>query len=214
MPSSTARPLGSVDVIDEVSRVVTEITGVQLGEQQRAMVQNRLMKRCSELGLASEREYADYFRRNRDSETQALVSLLTTHHTYFFREFAHFEYLADHLPELVQTVRARGDKTLRIWSAACSRGQEAYSLAMLLAAYLPRLAPELTVQILGTDVDSESVAVARNGVYKRREIVEIPQHLAADHWARGSGAISDFVRAKAGPKPRCAAHAASRPATS
>lgn len=189
---------GDARVLSHVSELVTRKTGVQLGEKQRHMVESRLKKRVLEMGLKSLEEYFDYFREHEIQETQALISLLTTHHTYFFREFSHFEYLEQTaLPKLIPEVRARPDKTLKIWSAACSRGQEVYSLAMFLDYVLRKAAPDLKFEILGTDIDSESVAIARNGVYHRRDIKEVPLLYLAQHWARGTGAIEEFVKAKA-----------------
>jgi chemotaxis protein methyltransferase CheR len=125
------------------------------------------------------------------------VSLVTTHHTYFFREFSHFEYLLNKaLPVLIPIVRSRADKKIRIWSAACSRGQEAFSLAMYLDFHLKKLAPELEFEIYGTDVDPESVAIAKNAVYPRQELKEVPMTMLGDHWIRGTGEIAEFVKAK------------------
>lgn len=192
------------ELIQEVSKIVSGLTGVQLGEKQEAMVRSRLSKRISDLGLKSESQYLEYLRSNLVSETPALVSLLTTHHTYFFREFAHFEFLANQgLKQLVDAARRRGDKTLRFWSAAASRGQEAYSLSMFLAYHLPLIAPDFTYKIVGTDIDSESVAIAKNGVYLKKEVQEIPLNYYGNHWAKGSGDIQDYVKAKASIKNAC-----------
>ena len=71
------------------------------------------------LGLAGQEDYARHFDTNRNSEIEALVSLLTTHHTFFFRESQHFDYLIDQgLKEAVARVRKRGERTLRVWCAA------------------------------------------------------------------------------------------------
>lgn len=203
--SNSARKIpDTATILNEICQIVTSITGVQLGERQTVMVQSRLKKRLSELNLSNEQEYFEYFLANRTSETKALVSLLTTHHTYFFRESSHFDYMIDKsLPAAVSHVRKRADKTLRIWSAACSKGQEVYSLAMLLAAHMPRIAPDLKWEIYGTDVDEESVKTGRNGVYQYNEIKEIPASLASGHWARGTGDIANFVKAKNTLKDHC-----------
>lgn len=185
------------EILKELSGLIQTKTGVQLGEKQRHMVESRIKKRMLELGLNGLPTYYDHFRVNEKDETQQLISLLTTHHTYFFREYSHFEYLESFaLPALIPTIRARPDKTIRVWSAACSRGQEVYSLAMFLASYLQRNAPDLRFKIHGTDVDPESVHLAKNGVYHYREIKETPIHFLGDHWARGTGEIADYVKAK------------------
>ncbi len=191
------RAVRYTDIYAHLSEEVMKLTGVQLGEKQRSMVEARLHKRIHELGFRNINEYQIHYETHEKEEIQAIVGLLTTHYTYFFREFAHFEYLAEKvLPELVPLVRQRPDKTLHVWSAAVSRGQEAYSLAMFLHHHLKSYGTDIRVRILGTDVDEQSVKVAANGVYPRKEISEAPLAYLADHWARGKGDISEFVKAR------------------
>ncbi len=191
-------------LVESVSKIVSDITGVQLGERQRVMVESRLAKRVRELGLENEEQYLAHFEVHREDETKALISLLTTHHTYFFREYSHFELLERSLlKQAIDGARARGSKTLRIWSAACSRGQEVYSLAMFLNYHLPKMAPELSYEIIGTDVDPESVAFAKNGVFLFKDIKEIPLHFIQSNWVRGTGEIENFVKAKPSIKAPC-----------
>ena len=104
--------------IDEVCKIVSEMSGIQLGEKQYSMVENRLKTRILKLSMDTFAEYLDYLKKHKESESQALLSLMTTHHTFFFREFAHFEYLLNHvLPQAVEIARARPDKTIQLWSA-------------------------------------------------------------------------------------------------
>ena len=190
------------EVIAKVCALVEERTGVQLGAKQYEMASSRLRRRMGDLGLASLEEYWEYFEANRIGETEALVSLLTTHHTYFFREFAQFELLQALLPGLMS--RAKEEKRpLEVWSAACSRGQEVYSLAMHLNYHLKGSDAEQGYRIFGTDVDPESVKIASNGVYLRDEIKEVPMTYLGDHWARGTGAIEKFVKAKKTLRANC-----------
>ncbi len=199
------KPLGTpIDVYEEVAKVVTSIAGIQLGEKQKSMVENRLKKRMLEMGIATEQDYYQYFLANEKEETQNLISLLTTHHTYFFREFSHFQFL-EHvgLKKIIEAKRAAGSKVIRIWSAACSRGQEVYSLSMFLHDVLNKLAPDFKYEIFGSDVDKESVGIARNGVYLYDEVKEIPTHYLEGNWARGTGAISNYVKAKKNIKDPC-----------
>lgn len=195
---------GASSTVKEIARLVNEITGVQLGDRQRTMVETRLKKRMIELGIKDESEYITFLQANRKTETDALVSLLTTHHTFFFREFTHFQYLEkEGLPRILKSMKARGETVLRIWSAACSNGQEVYSLSMFLQHTLARMAPGVTYQILGTDVAPQSVATAKNGVYAYKEIKEIPLHFLSNHWTKGTGEISEFVRANQSIKAPC-----------
>lgn len=207
--SNAARKLDSgaenfSDLVREVSHLVSQLSGIQLGERQAPMVENRLKTRMLKLGLATPQAYLTYLKEHRESESQALLSLMTTHHTYFFREFSHFEYLQFKvLPVLIEKARARADHKISVWSAACSRGQEIYSLAMFLKFHLANMAPDITFEIIGSDVDPESVKFAANGVYHHNELKEVPVNYMGAHWVRGKGDISDYVKVKDSLKAHC-----------
>jgi chemotaxis protein methyltransferase CheR len=187
----------SAQILEQIATRIMQITGVQLGEKQKALVEGRLSKRLRDLKLSSIEEYAKYLVENEEFEVGALISLMTTHHTYFFREFSHFEFvLNDALPRLIELKRKTNDKTIRVWSAACSRGQEVYSLAMYLKKHLPMLASDFTFEILGTDVDKESVAIAANGVYPWDEVKSVPVAYLQGNWVKGTGEIANFVKVK------------------
>ena len=201
--SSSPKAADYKDLVATVSQIVGKISGNKLGEKQAFMVETRLKKRMLDLKLYSPEEYLAYIQKNMEKESGVLVSLLTTHHTFFFREFGHFEYLQQNLVHLVKTIKDRGENTLKIWSAACSRGQEVYSLSMFLNLYLPKIDPSMKYEILGSDIDPESVKIASNGVYHRNEIKEAPMAFIANHWVRGTGTIADYVKAKDSIKAQC-----------
>lgn len=190
--------------VREVSKLVTETAGIQLGEKQFQMVESRLKIRMLRLGIDYFFQYAQYLKSNLELESQALVSFLTTHYSYFFREFAHFEFLLNQgLRRLIEIANSRKDKTIYIWSAACSKGQEVYSLAMFFEYHLKTLAPDVNFEIWGTDIDPESVDYAKNGVYKFDEINQSPAMYLQDQWVRGQGSIHDFSKVKASLKSKC-----------
>jgi chemotaxis protein methyltransferase CheR len=191
-------------VLAEICDLIGEMAGIQLAERHYHMIQGRLQRRLLDLKINSLAKYLDYFYTNREVEGPKLVSLLTTHHTYFFREFLHFEYLIDHaLPKLIPTIQLRSDRTLRVWSAGCSRGQEVYSLGMFLDFHLKRLDPTLRYEILGTDLDQESIAFAENGVYHEDELKEVPLPFLDNHWARGKEDIASYMKAKDSLRKSC-----------
>ena len=82
--------------VEKVSKIVFEAAGIQLGEKQFDMVENRLQIRMLSLGITSPADYLKRLQSDLENESQALVSLMTTHYTYFFREFSHFEFLINH----------------------------------------------------------------------------------------------------------------------
>jgi len=185
-------------VVQQVSKVVSDMAGIQLGEKQSNMVENRLKTRMLKLGIADFSSYLKYLKMHEEDESQALLSLMTTHYTFFFREFTHFEFLLNKgLNRLIEVARARADKTIHIWSAACSRGQEVYSLAMFFEFHLSQAAADVNYKIWGTDVDPESVSYAKNAVYKLEELKQSPAMYVADHWVKGTGNVTGFIKAKA-----------------
>lgn len=136
-----------------------EAVGIHLADSKRVLVATRLSRRLIDLGLPS---YSAYIERLQPpdgqpaarAECQIAVNLLTTNETYFFREPAHFDFVRD---ALVPGWRGR---PVRCWSAACATGEEAYSLAMVLAHHGLD-----DWSIVGTDINSEVVLRAREGIY-------------------------------------------------
>ena len=190
-------------LVDKVATMINQISGNKFGEKQASMIESRLKKRMMELGIKTPDEYLRFIVQNAGTETEALVSLLTTHHTFFFREFDHFEYLQKALPAIIAACKARGENTIHIWSAACSRGHEAYSIAMFLEYHLPLMDSSMTYKILGTDIDNESIKVAINGVYHYNELKEIPMNFLGDHWSKGTGEIFLYSKAKKSIRSKC-----------
>lgn len=200
--SGALKSKDGVDVVDFISQLISKISGVELGVKQKSMVEARLKKRMMDIGIDSYEKYLSYFHKNEKLETNELVSLLTTHYTYFFREFNHFEFLnKSALALLIEVARKRGDKKIRVWSAACSRGQEVYSLAMFFSYHLGQIAPDIDFEIIGTDIDEQSIKVAQKGVYHYQDLNEIPSNYLSNHWAREGG--SDYVKAKSSLTSRC-----------
>lgn len=157
--------------------MIFEIAGISMSEAKKPLVSGRLAKRIRQHGLPS---YGDYFRllmRER-AELQVAVDLLTTNETYFFREPKHFNFLRERiLPEL-------GNRTtVRIWSGACSTGEEPYSIAMTLAETLGSRPWELVASDLSTRV----LEKARAGVYPMVDAEDIPRPLLAKYCLKGVG---------------------------
>lgn len=191
-------------VVEEVSKIVSHMAGIQLGSRQSAMVENRLRARMVRLGINDFTSYLRHLKSHQESESQALLSLMTTHHTYFFREFGHFEFLLNRgLDRIIEKAKARGDKKIRIWSAAASRGQESYSLAMFFKFHLSQSHPDIDFEIWGTDIDPESIKHARNGVYRAEELKQSPAMYIGDNWVRGKGDVRDFSKVQNSLKSKC-----------
>ncbi len=190
--------------VKEIADIMLQLTGVQFFDKQSGMIQSRLFKRMIELNVKEPAAYLKYLKENYDSESKILVSLLTTHHTFFFREFFHFDFLLkEGLAKVIAELRANKQNKIRIWSAACSQGQEVYSLALFLDYHLATMAPDITYEILGTDIDIDCIKIAKNGVYRFEQIKEIPSLYQGSHWQKGTGDIENFVRLKDNIRGHC-----------
>jgi len=152
--------------------------GIHMSDTKKALVCGRLGKRVSHHGLASYGEYFRYLSRERE-EFQIAVDLLTTNETFFFREPRHFELLRERIvPELAQP-----NREFRIWSGACSSGEEVYSLAMTLAETLG----ERRWSVLGSDISTRVLQKARSGHYDLRDAEDIPKPYLGRYCLKGVG---------------------------
>jgi chemotaxis protein methyltransferase CheR len=194
-PSQTAEQaefkLGSAD-FERVRRLIYQRAGISLQAGKHAMVYSRLSRRLRELGLASFSEYLDLLEESPDAETpgapsewQAFVNSLTTNLTSFFREEHHFH-------ALVEDLRARGARPLRIWCCAASTGEEPYSLAMTV---VETLGISAQVRLLCSDIDTQVLAKAQRGVYEADARGLSPAQLQR-HFMRGTGSNAGFIRVK------------------
>ena len=137
-------------------------TGNVLQEKQQTMVQTRLKKRISDVGLITPGEYYKYFQDNKKTETEKLVSIITTHHTYFFRETLHFDFIINQLDVLVARLQKENRHTLNVFCGACSRGHEVYTLGLFLNKHLKQY-PGIDFKIYASDIDPECVEFAKKG---------------------------------------------------
>ncbi|SFS15418.1 CheR family methyltransferase [Yoonia litorea] len=169
-PSST--DLSDAD-FETISEIAKSRFGLDLQPSKRPLVHSRLSKRLRALSIDSFAEYCDRLKRKMDEgEEDHLLSALTTNVTHFFREPHHFAFLRDKIaPQLRK--RATSGQPIRIWSAACSTGQEAYSIAGTLIDALPGIINQ-DVRILATDVDPAVIQTARSATYKADQLSQIP----------------------------------------
>jgi chemotaxis protein methyltransferase CheR len=145
-------------------------SGLHFDQSNIKILERGLQRRMRAIGARDYRDYLRYLEKFGESrqEQKKLLGLLTVGETYFFRYLAHFDALIHHvLPELI--VRNRTRRSLRIWSAGCSTGEEPYTLAMLLCEHFPQLA-DWDVQILGTDINKVALRRASEGSYGPRAL--------------------------------------------
>jgi chemotaxis protein methyltransferase CheR len=177
--------LFTTEDFNKIAQILHSHAGIALAEGKAALVYSRLAKRLRSLGLRSFREYCALVEDSREvDERQAMMAALTTNVTRYFREPHHFDHLRDQvLPKLID--RAKRGGRIRLWSAACSNGQEPYSMAITVLAALPDAA-NLDVKILATDIDPNMVAEGRAGVYREEAIMPVPVDLRR-RWFKKAG---------------------------
>lgn len=164
---------------DDFRRVASRVhahMGIQLPEQKKDMVYSRLTRRLRALGLNSFAEYLTLVESDESSELENFANAITTNVTAFFREAHHFEHFSETVIPFVQEHNAES-RRVRFWSAGCSAGMEAYSMALTLHAMMDRL-DEWDVKILATDIDTGVLECGRKAEYDDRQLEKIPADIA------------------------------------
>jgi chemotaxis protein methyltransferase CheR len=178
--SLTNRPQGTLgpEEFAYLTGVLYRETGIRMTPGKEALVSGRLDKRLRALGLPGYPEYVRYLKGQPDGspELRQLINLLTTNETFFFREQQHFDFLRD----TVVPARDRA-RPFRLWSAASSTGEEAYTAAMVLSEALPGERWE----IVGTDISTRVVEGAQLGIYPLTAADKIPRQLLRKYCLRG-----------------------------
>lgn len=146
--------------------------GIDL-RKKRTLVEGRLAKILADREFEHLDDYLDAVARNpQGNELAQLLNRLTTNHTYFMREAEHFTHLSEQV--LPAIARMAPDRDVRIWSAGCSTGQEAYTLYMLLDQYFSTQPGKWDYSVLATDISMRALDIAREGRYDNEELVELP----------------------------------------
>ncbi|MGB9791881.1 MAG: CheR family methyltransferase [Thermacetogeniaceae bacterium] len=160
-------------------------TGLAYDERKRYYVEKRVLDRMRATNMASFRDYFRYLRGDLSGrELQQLLNQLTVNETYFFREYDQLKCFAEEaLPEVVAGM-GPGDR-VRVWSAGCSTGEEAYTLAIILFEMLGEGGPDFEVH--ATDINSEVLTRARLGVYDGRAVREVPEVYLDRYFTRSGG---------------------------
>ncbi|QDX81382.1 chemotaxis protein CheR [Denitratisoma sp. DHT3] len=167
--------------------LIHDYAGISLSSIKRNMVYSRLARRLRTLGLRTFADYLAFLDAGHEDERQIFVNSLTTNLTYFFREPHHFEVLARHLAD-------RRHRQYRIWCAAASTGEEAYSLAITACEVFSSLAPP--VSILASDIDTHVLAVAARGAYPVQRVERLSAERLQRYFFKEPGGDCDQVRVR------------------
>jgi chemotaxis protein methyltransferase CheR len=185
---------------DFIRSLVYERSRISLSSDKRELVSARLGKRLRATNLSSVGEYCRLLKSpGQEAELANLIDAISTNHTFFFRENAHFDFLRQ---TIIPEMRARSAKErwpqFRVWSAACSSGEEPYSLAITLA---DSLGP-WPWAIEATDISHRILEKAKAGIYRSDAIDRMPKSVVQAHFQRGFGPHDGNYRTKAALRDR------------
>ena len=189
---------------DFIRSLVYERSRINLGPDKRQLVSARLGKRLRATNVSTLGDYCRLLQEpGAEQELSHLIDAISTNHTFFYREIAHFDFLRDKaLPELLERARAERWNKFRVWSAACSSGEEPYSIAMTLADRLP----QQQWQIEATDISHRVLAKATAGIYNHETVSRLPAEMIRTHFQRGFGPQEGNYRVKASLRDRVNFH--------
>ncbi len=159
-----------------------DYAGIVLADHKKTMAYNRLVRRLRAINLQSFNSYFNFIAAN-PAEFNQFINALTTNLSSFFREKHHFDFITS---TILPRIRASGQKKIRIWSAGCSNGEEAYSIAMSLTESLLNI-NQYDIKILATDINSSVLEIAQRGLYDIDRIKLIDSHLVRKYFLKGRG---------------------------
>jgi len=178
-----------------LAKFIEEYSGIKMPRSKQTMLEGRLRKRVAATGCHDLRDYCAHLfdRDGLAQEAVALIDVVTTNKTEFFREPEHFRILADQvIPSLLKDAPRGRTPTLKVWSVAASTGAEPYTLAMVLDAAASQ--GRFTASVLGTDISTRVLETALLGIYPEEMAAPVPPPMRARYLRRGRGASAGLVR--------------------
>lgn len=170
----------TVEEFERFRNYIKHNVGISLSDQKATMVRGRLSKRVAQLGLSSFSDYYDFLVSDLTGEELTLfINAISTNVTSFFRSPYHWEFLKEYLKVL--SAKKAKHKKLRIWSAACSSGEEPYTIAMVLKDNLKDFY-DWDIKILATDISEKVLKKAVSGVYLEKDINGLSKFTISNHF--------------------------------
>ncbi|ACH94306.1 CheR family methyltransferase [Borrelia recurrentis] len=162
-----------------LTKIIYNNFGINLSEKKKLLIESRLSSTIKAKNLNNFTEYINYLENQKNQISLIeLVDKISTNHTYFFREPNHFEFLANNiLPKMIKKITQTQEKEIRIWSAGCSSGEEAYTIAMILNEYINNNKIQCNAKILATDISITVLKEAKEGIYPEDRVKTLPKHL-------------------------------------
>jgi len=178
-----------------ISKFINQNFGIKLPDHKRIMIQGRLIKRLVKLNFGNFKDYTDYVfsKEGKVLELQHMIDTISTNKTDFFREAQHFDFIKDHvLPEYISQAKST---VFKVWSAACSSGEEVYTIAMVVNDFLEKYASH-NYSVLGTDISKLMLTEAKNAIYPSRFTKPIALETKKKYFLKNKDPNKDEVRIK------------------
>jgi chemotaxis protein methyltransferase CheR len=186
-------PIAERQACQLISQLVCDRYGIQMRDGKEALIQARLGKRIRHLGLAGVAAYCDWLRQRDDPEEWTLVvDALTTNCTQFLREADHFSWMVE---QAVPSAPKQNGRPFRVWSAACSSGEEACSIGMYLAEHGPAV-PGWDWEVTASDISTKVLGRAKLGIYAGDSLNELPRPWLQKYFQKGLGQWEGYYRVK------------------
>lgn len=178
-----------------IAELVAEQVGIKLPATKRIMIEGRLQKRVRALNYSDINEYVEHLFDDEHFETELihLIDCVTTNKTDFFREPSHFNFMRKiAVPEILRRP-GRGARPLKVWSAACSTGMEAYTIAMVLDD-MNMTGANFQFSVLGTDISTGVLYAAEAGIYTPDMIAPVPAEMTRRYFLSSKDPAREEVR--------------------
>lgn len=191
---STGAPLLSTLAFTRISGLIRAHCGISISDDKSELLASRLRPLLREGGYSNFDDFYDAVLKDpSDEDLGHLVDVIATNYTYFFREQEHFDFLTSTaLPELRRGLERYGQLDLRIWSAACSTGEEPYSIRMCLQQFFGDAYSEWQAGVLATDISTTALATATRATYSESQLKRVPHHLRTVYFGGASGPPGTF----------------------
>ena len=186
----------SSSVFESIRNYIYENCGIYFQDNKKYFLESRLQRRMNFLGLKSYEEYFDLLRfgTNGNSEKKFFYEAITINETFFFRNQPQLDALASQiLPELINVKQTQGKNKIRIWSAASSSGEEAYSIAMIFQDLIKPRYPNAELEVIGTDINSAVIDTAANGIYRDYSIRNTPPYYLKKYFKTNSPGTYEVI---------------------
>ncbi|MEW6238967.1 MAG: protein-glutamate O-methyltransferase [Candidatus Omnitrophota bacterium] len=167
-----------------LQKIIYDTAGIDIKESKKYLLINRLSKRLRNLGLRNFTEYLSYLDlgERRNQEIVEFIDAVTTNKTEFFREYNHFQFMQN--PFLPDLLKNRPASPIRIWSSACSSGEEPYSIAIFMSELIKY---PWKLDILASDISETILRAAVQGIYDESKLKPVHPNLLRKYFLKGSG---------------------------